>query len=274
MNNCISNSSFYILRPVQERGYYDDPERYEAEVAPFHADLSWYIKRVQELGQPVLELGCGSGRLLFMLAANNIESDGLDNSVNMLARAKTRAVLLGPTIGNRVNLYQKDMRSFALRRHYRVVLAPFNALMHLHTDEDFLACLRCVKRHLEESGTFIFDVSNPQQALLNTIGEQQPVEQRSIRIRGLSYLQRERHLYNPATGLSVTTYTFEPEGHDEAAFSTSLSLRMYTPSHLEELLQSASFVIINRYGDFSNNPLADSSVVQVVEAKYEPSNRH
>jgi hypothetical protein len=190
----------------------------------------------------------------------------------MLARAKTRALLLGPTIANRVNLYQKDMRSFALRRRYRVALAPFNVLMHLHTDEDFLACLRCVKRHLEETGTFIFDVSNPQPALLDTIGEQQPVEQRSIRIRGLSYLQRERHLYNPSSGLSVTTYTFEPEGHDEAPFTTSLSLRMFTPSHIEQLLQAGTFKIINRYGDFSNNQLSESSVVQIIEAKYVPSN--
>jgi SAM-dependent methyltransferase len=258
---------------VQERNYYDDPERYEAEVAPFHADLNWYLKRVQELSQPVLELGCGTGRLLFLLAANGIEIDGLDNSVHMLARAKTRALLLGPTIASRVNLYQKDMRSFALRRRYRVVLAPFNVLMHLHTDEDFLACLRCIRRHLEDNGTLIFDVSNPQQALLETVGEQRPVEQRSIRIRGLSYLQRERHLYNPSSGLSVTTYTFDPEGHDEAAFTTALSLRMYPPSQIEQLLQSGGFTIINRYGDFSNNPLSESSVVQIVEAKYEPPNR-
>ena len=226
---------------MPERGYYDDPERYEAEVAPFHADLNWYLKRVRELGQPVLELGCGTGRLLFLLAANGIEIDGLDNSVPMLARAKTRALLLGPTISNRVSLYQKDMRSFAVRRRYRVVLAPFNMLMHLHTDEDFLACLRCIRRHLEEDGRLNFDVSNPQQALLDAIGEQQPAEQRSIRIRGLSYLQRERYLYNPSTGLSVTTYTFEPEGHDEAAVTTSLSLRMYTPLHVAHLLQSGGF---------------------------------
>ncbi len=257
---------------MPEQSYYDDPERYEAEVAPFHADLNWYVKRVRELGQPVLELGCGTGRLLFLLAASGIEIDGLDNSVPMLARAKTRALLLGPTISNRVNLYQKDMRSFAVRRRYRVVLAPFNVLMHLHTDEDFLACLRCIRRHLEEDGTLIFDVSNPQQALLDTIGEQQPAEQRSIRIRGLSYLQRERHLYNPSTGLSVTTYTFEPEGHDEATVTTSLSLRMYTPLHLEQLLQLGTFTITNRYGDFSNNPLSESSVVQVVEAKCAPAN--
>ena len=96
-------------RAVELREYYDDPERYEAEYGPFSVDRRWYVHRAVAHGGPVLELGCGTGRILFAVAAEGLRVDGIDNAPAMLDRARNRAVLLGNDVVRRVGLHQAEL---------------------------------------------------------------------------------------------------------------------------------------------------------------------
>lgn len=239
---------------MEWRDYYGDPERYDTEYAPFSIDRAWYVKRALQLGGPVLELGCGTGRILFALAAEGLSVDGLDNAPAMLDRARTRAVLLGDSLSSRIGLYEGDLTDFDLGRRYRTIMVPLNGLMHLLTDRDLLACLDRVRAHLAPGGRFLFDLTMPREELIQATSDPAGVPLRNLHLRGAAYQQRERHEYDPATRISKVTYSFLPLGCGGPAFASQLSLRMYPPDEVDRLCRRAGLAILERYGDFKHSP--------------------
>jgi SAM-dependent methyltransferase len=250
---------------MRELDYYGDPERYEAEYGFYTIDLSWYRDRLSDLGGPALVLGCGTGRVLFTLAAAGIPTDGIDSSPRMLDRARTRAVEMGGEIAGRVNLFEADIRSFSLDTRYRAVLAPFNLLMHLHQDEEVLGCLDCVARHLQDGGMFLLDVTRPREELLVRHGPP-GLPLRDIRFRGVTYLQSEQHEYDERTKISQTQFIYEPKTKDTEPFACRLRLRMYAPEDIDGLLKQAGFEINRKLGSFSGEPFGEDSPIQIIEA--------
>jgi len=251
---------------MQEIGYYDDPERYDAKYAFLAADCAWYTERAGELGDPALVVGCGSGRVLFHLAAGGLKVDGLDSSRAMLDAARTRAALMKKEISERSAFYESDMRAFSLPFRYRSVSIPLNGLMHLLTDDDMMVCLLCVREHLAEGGRLLFDVTNPRQEILEVYGDTDGVPIRKFRVRGVTYLQRERHSYDPQGRISQTVFSYQPQDADSPGFSCRLRLRMYPPAEIERLLNLAGFEIIKRMGSFLGERFDGSGLTQVVVA--------
>jgi len=251
---------------MQEQGYYDDPERYDAEYSFYTVDMGFYLARARRHGDPVLSLGCGTGRVLFHLAAAGLRVDGLDTSPGMLDRARTRAVRAGGDLARRVGLFEADMRDFSLPRRYRTIIAPLNCLMHLTTDEALIACLGCVRRHLAPGGRFVFDLANPRPELLSAHGGPDGIPLRDIQVRAATYLQRERHRYHPSTGISDTTYIFEPRTPGVRPFVTTLRLRMLAPGTIDRLLAQSGLRLLERTGSFEGRPFDPGCTFQVIEA--------
>ena len=250
---------------MRELDYYGDPERYEAEYGFYAIDLSWYRNRLLESGGPALVLGCGTGRVLFPLAAAGIPTDGIDNSPQMLDRARTRAVEMGAEIAGRVNLFEADIRSFSLETRYQVILAPFNLLMHLQKDQEVLECLDSVAGHLEEDGRLLLDVTNPKEELLVRHGPP-GLPLRDIRFRGVTFLQTEQHEYDQRTKISKTLFSYEPRTKDAEPFACRLHLRMYAPEDIDGLLKQAGFEIKKKLGSFSGETFDQESMTQIIEA--------
>jgi SAM-dependent methyltransferase len=131
---------------------------YDRQYEGYRDDLHHYAALAEKLGAgQVLELGSGTGRVSAFLARRGFAVTGLEPSARMLARARER--LAGG--GLRVDFVEGDMRSFALGKRWPLVIAPFNALMHLYTIEDQDRALARVMEHLEPGGTFAFDLYLP-----------------------------------------------------------------------------------------------------------------
>jgi SAM-dependent methyltransferase len=83
-------------------------------------DRFFYLDVVREFGPPVLDVGCGSGRILLDYLQQGIDIDGVDNSPEMLDICRQKAALFGLQPG----LYQQAMESLDLPRRYRTILVP------------------------------------------------------------------------------------------------------------------------------------------------------
>ena len=119
-------------------------------------DAQFYEKLAAEIGGPVLEVGCGTGRVLLPIAARGIECAGIDASPAMLDECRRK-----PGAGA-IALSCARMQSFDLgKRRFRLIYSAFRAFQHLETVDDQLACLARVRAHLEPDGVFAFDVFNP-----------------------------------------------------------------------------------------------------------------
>jgi SAM-dependent methyltransferase len=138
------------------------PELYD-HVIPYatRPDVGFYVGLAKESDGPVLELGCGTGRILIPTARSGIEIVGLDASASMLDACRRRLATEPPELRGRVGLYHGEMRDFELARRFRLVTIPFRPFQHLLTVADQLACLAAIRRHLATDGRLVFDVFNP-----------------------------------------------------------------------------------------------------------------
>ena len=67
--------------------YYD--EDYTVGI-PSRGDIAFYKRHALQMGSPILELGCGTGRILIPIAQEGVESHGLDMSREMLGICETK----------------------------------------------------------------------------------------------------------------------------------------------------------------------------------------
>jgi SAM-dependent methyltransferase len=129
-------------------------------------DVPFYASMASAAGG-LLELGCGSGRVL-LPCARAIDGGGpvtgVDRSPAMLDLARRRAA--GEGLAGQVELVEGDLRSVRLGRRFPLVTIPFRTLFHLRTDDEWLAALATVHAHLAEGGVLAGDVSVPDPDLL------------------------------------------------------------------------------------------------------------
>ncbi len=128
---------------------------YDLNYEHYTQDIPFYTKLAEDYGGPVLELGAGTGRITHAIARKGIEVVALEPSAQMRKLGKQK------TKGMNVEWVDGDMRSFKFRKKFNLIIAPFNALMHLYTLDDQDKTLECVVKHLAPGGRFAFDLYNP-----------------------------------------------------------------------------------------------------------------
>src|SRR3990172_3774670 len=143
---------------------------YDLENADFIEDLDFWVGLAKESGGPVLELGCGSGRVTQQIAPAGITIVGLDHSEPMLALARAK-LNRKSEVAARATLVCGDMTNFNLAptpnsnpHHFPLIIVPFNTFMHLLTVTDQLAMLTCSRKHLITGGKLVLDLTNPASA--------------------------------------------------------------------------------------------------------------
>jgi SAM-dependent methyltransferase len=227
------------------------------------ADVDFYRALARECGGPVLELGCGTGRVLLAVAADGLECAGVDASQAMLdaLRAKPGATS--------VDLVCARMQGFDLRpRRFRLVYSAFRAFQHLLTVDDQLACLARVREHLAPGGTFAFDVFDPR---LDKIAEGEMPETEDLRfeLEGDEIVRTARGVRHQKEQVMDLEFRYERrrKGRAPESRSVRMSMRWFFRYELEHLMARAGFVDVAIHGDFDRSPIAPGSPSFVVVAR-------
>jgi SAM-dependent methyltransferase len=253
------------------REHYEDAELYDFEYRRRRADVNHYRRPARDVPPHawILELGCGTGRLLVPLAKDGHQAVGLDASQAMLSRATTRAARLPPRERARVLLVRGDMRAFGFGARFPLIVSPFNALQHMYTRTDLAACLDEVRRHLAPGGRLAFDVMNPDLRWLTRDPHKRWARTRFKHpVTGVRYEYTTNQTYDPITQIAyMRIYYEELETKDHRTRVVRLAHRQFFPAELEALLASSGFRIDARYGGFDGEPLAGDSESQVVIAR-------
>jgi SAM-dependent methyltransferase len=247
---------------------------YDAFYTDRSEDIPFYIACAQEAGGDVLELGCGTGRILLPIAEAGIRVTGLDCSRNMLAELRRKLAELPAAVRTRVELVEGTVAGFHLDHRFALVTAPFRVLQLLTTTEEHLACLACVRAHLAPGGKLVFDLFLPSPAkMLALLDPPEPVplgdaslpDGTTIKVYGRTTALR---CANQVQDVEMTWEVRDPSGA-VARFVHAFPMRFFFPGEVEHLLARAGFREIARYGDFDRSPLTDASpeMVFVVEAE-------
>jgi SAM-dependent methyltransferase len=209
-------------------------------------------------GGPVLELGCGSGRLTIPIAQSGVDITGADLSPTMLATARAKAAAAGA----KIEFIAANMCDFNLPKHFSLIFIAGNTLQHLLASGDLSRCFSCVRRHLLPGGRLVFDNAVPDaNQLAKDSGQRHPVMQVEHPIHGLVTLE-ERATYNPANQIrDLVWYLSKPEAPDFRVIH--FRLRMIFPAEVDQALEASGFHLDMRYGEYSRVPFGPSSPRQV-----------
>ena len=230
-------------------------------VVPYagRGDVGFFVQAAREAGGAVLELGCGTGRVLIPTARAGIEITGLDLSPHMLGVCRERLKAEPQEVEARARLVEGDMRHFELGQTYNLVTLPFRPFQHLTTVEEQLACLGCIHRHLAEGGKLILDIFNPKlEALVNKdFGKEMAEEPEFSLPDGRKVIRRHsvvsRDVANQINYTELVHYLTYPDGRKERLVQ-AFPMRYFFRFEAEHLLARTGFKVEQLYADYDKSP--------------------
>jgi len=217
-------------------------------------DRKFYMDKILATDGPVLEVGCGSGRLLVSALDKGADIYGIDLSNNMLDVLRSKI-----NEEQHYRVTQDDMRDFYLNKKFKLIYAPFRVFSHMYTVQDQLNALKCIKNHLADDGVFVFDlyVPNPLMIYKDTEenidfdGEYEPGKnlRRIVSIK-TDYINQINTIYTK----------FEVEDINEInVFDNRFNMRYYFRYELEHLIKLSGLKLKIMYGDYNYSPLSNIS---------------
>lgn len=221
-------------------------------------DVPFFVEAARESGGPVLEIGCGTGRVLIPTARAGIDIVGLDASPAMLDICRRELAGEPESVRARVDLVEADMRTFDIGRPFTLVTIPFRPFQHLVTVEDQLACLDSIRRHLTAGGRLILDLFNPSlEALTQPTGiESAPDSEYDMPdgrhvVRRFKIVSRDRT--NQINHVELIYEVTQPNGRTERLIH-EFSMRYLFRFEAEHLLARAGFVVQQVYSGYDKAP--------------------
>jgi SAM-dependent methyltransferase len=251
-------------------GFYATIARfYDAENTDKDDDLRLYLELADRYGGPIVDIGCGTGRVMIPLAQQGYEVHGIDSEPAMLERARRRRDA-SPALKNNMVLHQGDVLTYSLDHQFRLTLVPYNGLMHFHDQETQLAALRRLRAWTADDGLLVLDLPNAGEvfatqetdAIMMERTFLEPESGHMVMQQSFSYLDRTQQLlrvtwiYDEITADGVVKRTFAP-----------LVLYYYFFSEVKLLLQMTGFEVEAVYGDTAYGPFEDGCERMIVFAR-------
>ena len=245
------------------------PEVYDLMEGDFEDDIPLVLELAEETGGPVLDLGCGTGRLSIPLLQEGLEVFALDSDARMLERLSQKAGRFPVEDRARLTLLQQDMRECRTPRPAALAVCSTNTFLYLGSLEDQRKTLLSVHSCLKPGGALWLDVFVPKP---NPSADEPYLTSRLDPDSGVPLLYgaqtredhfRERSLVNAFTMLL-------PRQRVPQVFLQSWTYAWLHPNELRLLLESAGFRLRRLLGDYDGGEADDCSVQMIAIAEREP----
>lgn len=239
------------------QGLYQVPADYEALLGANGGDEGFYGALAAAAGGPVLDLGCGSGRLSLALAAAGCAVTGVDASAPMLARARAAAASRGLD----VEWLEARWQDLALPRRFALALLPYNGLQHLLRDEDLVALSRALHACLLPGAAWALDLHVPQPAILARDPDTWFPVAAGPRTEGGAQVTDERSAYDAASRVLTQHWRLrDPDGGERVL---RLALRQFEVEELQVFFRAQAWAVEGLYQSFDRRPLGVQALRQV-----------
>jgi SAM-dependent methyltransferase len=247
---------------MDARDPFQDAALYDWEYRRRRDDVRFYGTLADERGGPVLDLGCGTGRLLLPLVRAGHTVVGLDRAPAMLARAAARVARLAAPLRRRALLLRADLRRLPIAGpRFELAVAAFHTVQHLATDRELRGFFAEVARALRPGGWFAFDTFAPDEQFLARANA--PGDRRWARTRFCHPATGRQLEYSESYRLDgrILTSTFHyravGRGQRGAVRDRRVDLvhRLLEPAVVRRLANAAGLELIASWGGFDGRPL-------------------
>jgi SAM-dependent methyltransferase len=231
-------------------------------------DLPFYLDLAEQNGGPVLEIACGTGRVLLPIARTGIEICGVDNSLPMLEVLHRNLAREPQEVCLRITVHEGDMRTFRLNRKFPLVMIPFRPMQHMFTVEDQVAALRTAAAHLADTGTLAFDVFYPKFDMIwARVGEEVPEMEWTPSSDPTKLVRRffRKDAIDKINQIFSFTFVFRTYQSGDLILEETEAFRLcyYTYPHLRALFRLAGLEPVAEYGSFAKTPM-DNTAEQMI----------
>jgi 2-polyprenyl-3-methyl-5-hydroxy-6-metoxy-1,4-benzoquinol methylase len=237
---------------------YFDAEFYDQEFAGREHEVPFFVDQARLANGPVLEVGCGTGRITLPIARAGVEVTGLDVSRPMLelARRKAQAEQLA------VNWLQRDCRNIDRAHAFALVFSATNAMQHLHDLDSLNAFLVSARNALRPGGALILDVFNPSPAKLSRSRAVRYHQKSFVDAAGKEVRVEVTSEYLSATQTLAFTLFYLRSG--QQVRTKEVKMRCFYPEELLALCRFNALTVVRRYGNYDKTPFTDQSPKQLL----------
>jgi SAM-dependent methyltransferase len=225
-------------------------------------DRHFYLAAIQNYGQPVLDVGCGTGRLLLDYLQQGIDIDGVDNSPDMLAICQRKA----ENLGLRPKLYEQYVENLDLPRKYQVILVPSSSLQLIIEPASVKQAMKRLYDHLLPGGRLVASIM-----ALWKDGEPLEFEWEKTAVReddGTKFRRVSRSRFDPASECEHTEDLYQKIIGDkvitEELHRRSPATRSYSQSQVKELFERVGFQNIQVFSEFTFETVKPEDSVFVI----------
>ena len=229
------------------------------------ADRFFYLDLIKQYGEPVLDVGCGTGRLLLDYQQQGIGVEGVDNSPEMLTICRRKAVELGLEPA----LYHQSIEELTIPEQFKVILIPSSSIQLIIEQPLAQTAIRNLYNHLLPGGIIAASFMtywNP--------GDERYSEWEKTATNphnGWQYRRVAKSWFDPETECESTEDLYQLLVDDqvvrEELHQRSPATRSYTQSQAMQLFQSAGFQNINLYHEFTFEPAKPADMLFTVVAR-------
>jgi len=233
------------------KDYNEFAEIYDHVYIGTKGDLKFYLMQAKKARGNVLEIACGTGRILLPLLKNGINIEGIDLSAKMLDVLRKKA----KTMGLEPNVWKANMQNFNANKKYDLVIVPYRAFNHVESSEDQIKTLKNFKKHLKKGGKLIINFFYPSFTIM---AKRNGVKTKrdTVLIKGVKYFRQEQIYYEPMKQLiRATSFLTDAKGHTCKVLP--MHLCYIYKKEFELLLRAAGFKTWNVYGGFNGESLKD-----------------
>jgi SAM-dependent methyltransferase len=253
--------------------FYDIVARfYDAENADKTDDIDFYKELASEYDDPILDVGCGSGRVVLPLAQAGHTVYGIDNNAPMLRLAR-RKVAQAPDAYSTLTLHEVDVLSDDLPGvQFGMVLLTYNMLMHFHEQHEQLKLLRRLRGTIADDGVLVLDLPNAGEMFATPDTDYLSLERTFIEPEsGHMVMQQATSTLDRATQFMRVVWVYDEITGDGVVKRTVAPkvFRYFFPYEVQLLLKMTGFRVDNLYGDVDGSPFQDGSPRMLVLASPE-----
>ncbi|HEY61856.1 MAG TPA: class I SAM-dependent methyltransferase [Anaerolineae bacterium] len=244
---------------------------YHGHHQTYTEDLIFWEEIALKKGGPILELGCGTGRVSLHLLKKGYRVIGLDNDFNMLTALKQ---LAKEEKTSQLYILQADITQFYLCDHFPLIIFPCNTYSTLKPIERKITLER-INKQLTQDGWLVISMMNP--TLLNhlpQVGEPEldtlfnhPIDGYPVQVTS-SWNRHDNNVF-------ILNWTYDHLFPDGTSKRTQIITTHYlaAPECYLDDFRNSGYEIVNCLGDFGNHAYSDQSPYLIIIAKHKPKRK-
>jgi SAM-dependent methyltransferase len=232
------------------------------------ADIPFYQGLIPSREARVLELGCGTGRVLVPLAKDCGYIHGLDLSEAMVAMCcrKLEAAGIGTT---KAQVEVKDITNFALNQTFDLIIGPYRVLQNLETDAAVSELFQCIRQHLTPGGSCILNVFRPNgdpETLRREWCTETEKLNWEVAVEGERVTCHDRRPRMDPDKMVLYPELIYRRYHGEALVDKAIlkiAMRCYYPEEFVQLIVKRGFQVLQQWGGYKGEPYGQGSELVV-----------